>query len=60
MFADVCVGGWESGVGDVVVFSMGTRLLTAGKDKRKKKTNSDFHQHLHLALSKDKMSTYQP
>ena len=29
MFAGVCVGGWDRGVGEVVVFSMGTRLLTA-------------------------------
>lgn len=29
MFAGVCVGGWDKGVGEVVVFSMGTRLLTA-------------------------------
>lgn len=29
MFAGICVGGWDRGVGEVVVFSMGTRLLTA-------------------------------
>lgn len=29
MLAGVCVGGWDRGVGEVVVFSMGTRLLTA-------------------------------
>lgn len=33
MFADVCVGVWERGVGEFVVFSMGTRLLTAAKEK---------------------------
>lgn len=33
MFAGVCAGGWERGVGEVVVFSMGTRLLTATKKK---------------------------
>lgn len=36
MFAGVCVGGWDRGVGEVVVFSMGTRLLTAGIAKKKK------------------------
>lgn len=29
MFAGIGVGGWDRGVGEVVVFSMGTRLLTA-------------------------------
>lgn len=29
MFEGICVGGWDRGVGEVVVFSMGTRLLTA-------------------------------
>lgn len=33
MFAGICVGGWERGVGEVVVFSMGTRLLTAVTEK---------------------------
>lgn len=36
MFAGICVGGWDSGVGEVVVFSMGTRLLTAAKEEKKK------------------------
>lgn len=27
------MGGWDRGVGEVVVFSMGTRLLTAAKEK---------------------------
>lgn len=35
MFAGVCVGGWDRGVGEVVVFSMGTRLLTAATEKSK-------------------------
>lgn len=35
MFAGVCVGGWERGVGEVVVFSMGTRLLTAAREGKK-------------------------
>lgn len=35
MFAGVCVGGWERGVGEDVVFSMGTRLLTAARKKQK-------------------------
>lgn len=33
MFVGVCVGGWEGGVGDVVVFSVGTRLLTTAKQE---------------------------
>lgn len=33
MFGFVCVGGWDRGVGDVVVVSMGTRLLTAAIQK---------------------------
>lgn len=33
MFGGICVGGWDRGVGEVVVFSMGTRLLTAAKEK---------------------------
>lgn len=33
MFAGVCVGGWDKGVGDDVVFSIGTRLLTAATGK---------------------------
>lgn len=33
MFEGICVGGWDRGVGEVVVFSMGTRLLTAAKEK---------------------------
>lgn len=33
MFAGICVGGWDRGVGEVVVFSMGTRLLTAARQK---------------------------
>lgn len=37
MFAGVCAGGWERGVGEVVVFSMGTRLLTAAIKKKKRK-----------------------
>lgn len=47
MFAGVCAGGWDRGVGEVVVFSMGTRLLTAaiGKKKRKVKSyNKDIKQ----------------
>lgn len=32
MFAGIGVGGWDRGVGEVVVFSMGTRLLTAAND----------------------------
>lgn len=34
MFAGICVGGWDRGVGEVVVFSMGTRLLTAATEKK--------------------------
>lgn len=33
MLAGICVGGWDRGVGEVVVFSMGTRLLTAAEKK---------------------------
>lgn len=45
MFAGICVGGWDSGVGEVVVFSMGTRLLTAAKKKEKHKhTDKGFHR----------------
>lgn len=29
MFVGICVGGWDRGVGEVVVFNMGTWLLTA-------------------------------
>lgn len=36
MFAGICVGGWDRGVGEVVVFSMGTRLLTASTEKKEK------------------------
>lgn len=31
MFVGICVGGWVRGVGEVVAFSIGTRLLTAIK-----------------------------
>lgn len=31
MFEGICVGGWDSGVGEVEGFSMGTRLLTAAR-----------------------------
>lgn len=34
MLAGICVGGWDRGVGEVVVFSMGTRLLTAAEKER--------------------------
>lgn len=34
MLAGVCEGGWDRGVGEVVVFSMGTRLLTATTQKQ--------------------------
>lgn len=37
MFAGICVGGWDRGVGEVVVFSMGTRLLTAAIDEKRQK-----------------------
>ncbi len=37
MFAGICVGGWDRGVGEVVVFSMGTRLLTAAMEKKEDK-----------------------
>ena len=36
MFAGICVGGWDRGVGEVVVFSMGTRLLTAAIKRKEK------------------------
>lgn len=35
MFAGICVGGWDRGVGEVVVFIMGTRLLTAAIEGKK-------------------------
>lgn len=34
MFAGICVGGWDRGVGEVVVFIMGTRLLTAAIEEK--------------------------
>lgn len=34
MFPGICVGGWDMGVGEVVGFSMGTRLPTAVVDKK--------------------------
>lgn len=36
MFGFVCVGGWDRGVGEAVVVSMGTRLLTAAIHKGEK------------------------
>lgn len=41
MFAGICVGGWDRGVGEVVVFSMGTRLLTAATEKKKLYKHAD-------------------
>lgn len=38
MFAGICVGGWDRGVGEVVVFSKGTRLLTAAIEQKEKKS----------------------
>ena len=42
MLAGVCVGGCDRGVGEVVVFSMGTRLLTAATQQRDNKQISHF------------------
>lgn len=52
MFVGICVGGWDRGVGEVVVFSMGTRLLTAVKRNIFLKsyiehTDLGFGRHLH-------------
>lgn len=58
MFAGICVGGWDRGVGEVVVFSMGTRLLTAAgeptgklrddvfRDDASRTDNNDVPTHL--------------
>ena len=56
MFAGICVGGWDRGVGEVVVFSMGTRLLTAVKEPDEKMLNkhAGFGFSRHLDLKKKK------
>lgn len=41
MLAGICVGGWDRGVGEVVVFSMGTRLLTAAEKKHTLRCGSE-------------------
>lgn len=47
MFAGICVGGWDRGVGEVVVFSMGTRLLTAAeKEKARRDVGLSRHSNL--------------
>lgn len=58
MFAGICVGGWDRGVGEVVVFSMGTRLLTAVKEPDEKMLNkhAGFGFSRHLDLTKNRIS----
>lgn len=65
MFVGICVGGWDKGVGEVVVFSMGTRLLTAAKEIKGKKSYIEhrylgFSRHFRQRRNSNKKSTYLP
>lgn len=69
MFAGIGVGGWDRGVGEVVVFSMGTRLLTAANgptgESYTKNKDMGFCRHLHVTgkqawINCNKTSTHLP
>lgn len=51
MFAGVCVGGWDRSVGEVVVFGMGTRLLTAATGNNEKSYTCTYRLGIYQTLT---------